>query len=391
VAHHQRDEAHHGILEVSPAWSWVVTTSLGVLVAGALALSILGRVEITEQGRGILRSVGGTRALTVHGPGLVAEVFVHPGDPVRAGDPILRLESPELRGQVMEAEAYLRTRIHAFATVASGQSALFGRQVRTAEDRLLQLRNELESYRRSRERAAQRLAIRQALHKEGIVGREQVQDFEDQVDQAEREVAAACQRLGQAGQELEALQAQRKEQVWNQSSEAALARARKASLGLSLEQTHVTAPIDGVVDSIALRPGDRVPAGGLAAKVVPTTAALVAIAFLPERHRCFVNEGDLVELELAQFPRGEFGTLQGRIRRLAKDLAGPADLQDAFGPGAAEAIAPSFRVEIGLEPARGSRISTQALRPGAILQARFTLRRQRLITLLIEPLRRWLR
>jgi len=47
-------------------------------------------------------------------------------------------------------------------------------------------------------------------------------------------------------------------------------------------------------------------------------------------------------------------------------------------------------VELQILPQRPKRLRNVALRPGILLQARFVLRRQRIVTLVLDPLRRWL-
>ena len=52
---------------------------------------------------------------------------------------------------------------------------------------------------------------------------------------------------------------------------------------------------------------------------------------------------------------------------------------------------PTFRVELRLVDSRAAAQAGIPLRSGLLLNARFTLRRQRLITLVLDPLRKWLR
>ena len=117
----------------------------------------------------------------------------------------------------------------------------------------------------------------------------------------------------------------------------------------------------------------------------------MGIAFLEEKDRAFVKEGDLVALELAQYPHAEYGTLRGRVERVGSDLASPTEIKEAFGAATAPTEDPSFKVVLKLELAPGTKLAQMPLRSGMILKARFTLRRQRLITIAIDPLQRWLK
>ena len=385
---HLEEKEGKDILRVSPGWSWAIIVTVASLIVAAVAFATLGRVEITEKGPGILRPQGGVRLLTASGPGVVAEVLARTGDQVRAGDPIMRLDSPQLQGAVLEADRALNAHSRDFSKVERSQAILFEQQIGTAQDRIQQLTREVASLQRTRERAAKHLAANQELHREGILGKLGLQDDEDQFDSAQRSVAASEQSLKQARQELTALETMRRQQVWKQSTEVDLARAKCQALDLSLRQTLILAPVDGVVDGVVLRPGDQVLSNGLTAKVIPTGTPLVVIAFLREKDRAFVREGDRVTLELAQYPHSEFGTLRGRVERIGTDLASVTERMEAFGSAEARGEGSSFKVEIRPEPASDTKL---LLRPGMILDARFTLRQQRLITIVLDPLRRWLK
>jgi multidrug resistance efflux pump len=383
---HLSERGGRDILRISPLWSWVVVLTVAVLAAWALAFAFLGRVEVTERGPGILRPQGGVRLLAVPVPGVVVDVCARTGDHVRAGDPILRVDSPRLQGAVLEADRALSAHGRDFSGVARTQAILFEQQLRTAQERIRKLALELASHQRVRDRSSSRLAAHQELHRLGILSRLGLQEHEDQFENAQRTVAACEVQLDLARQDLAALRVQRRQEVWQQGKELSLARARRQALDFT--PSSVLAPVGGIVDGLVLRIGDQVQTGGLAAKVIPVGTPLVVIAFLKEKDRAFVREGDGVILELAQYPHAEFGTLRGRVVRVGTDLASAGEVREAFGPAEGRAAVPAFKVEIQPEAPPDGRIT---LRPGMILDARFTLRRQRLATLVLDPLRRWLR
>lgn len=391
LEHHNRNPECRGILQVSPPWSWAVTWTVALLVLAALAFLVAGRVEVTKRAPGILRPSGGVRHLQAPTQGTVAEIFAGCGTGVKAGDPLLRLTSAQLQGAVMEAEQALRSYGRPFSDVARSQAHLFAQELLAGRDRIRCAEHDLQSYRRAEVRARNKLEASRALFTEGIIGRLEVQDREEQLDAALRAVTAGEQALLKARRDLLAMEAERREQVWMQTSGAAQARAQREALDLSLRQTLILAPVDGIVDGLVLRRGDPVQAGNLLAKVIPVGTPLIALAFLHEKDRGFVKEGDWVALELAQYPPAEFGTLRGHVVRVGTDLAGTLELEEAFGPGPAHGSIPSFRVEIQLEPGGGRSNSGVVLRPGMLAKVRFTLRRQRLATLALAPLRRWLR
>ena len=391
LEHHVRDPEGRGILQVSPPWTWAVTWTVALLVLVTLVFLMAGKVEVTERAPGILKPSGGVRHLQAPAQGTVAELLADCGTAVKAGDPVLRLASPQLQGAAMEAEQALRNYGRPFSEVARSQSHLFAQELLAGRERIRRAEQDLRSHRRTEVRSRNRLEASRTLFAQGIIGSLEFQDREEQLDAALRAVTAGEQALVDARRNLLAMEAQRREQIWIQASGAAQARAQRDALDLTLRQTVVTAPVNGIVDGLVLRRGDPVQAGSLLAKVVPVGTPLVALAFLPEKDRGFVKEGDRVALELAQYPPAEFGTLYGRVVRVGTDLAGPIELEEAFGPSPPHGTVPSFRVEIKLEPGQKWGYSNLVLRPGMLAKARFTLRRQRLVTLALAPLRRWLR
>jgi hypothetical protein len=69
-------------------------------------------------------------------------------------------------------------------------------------------------------------------------------------------------------------------------------------------------------------------------------------------------------------------------------LASPYELQEALGPNS-KLEASVYRVELKVLEDEAARKAGIRLRTGMLLNARLTLRRQRPITLVLDPLRRW--
>ncbi len=389
--HYLRETEGRGVLRVSPPWTWILMWSLGALVISALLFSIFGRTEINERGSGILRPASGVRLLTAQSAGIVAEILAPTGTMVQAGQPILRIESPSIQGAALEAQTGLAVRLQDYKPVLQSLDELHAQQRMAHQQRLTQAREEVDRCRATLQRSRDLLEAMKRFRDSGIYS---VQDFnreEENKLNAERQLANAEGALRQTQLERFDLENQHRTQAWRDRADLASAKARAQAVGLTERQTLVVAPEAGLVDGLILRVGDPVQGGNLLAKLVPKNAPLMVVAFLQEKDRAFVQEGDSVKLELNQFPYAEFGAIGGRIRRVAEDLASPSELEEAFGRSAsANPQPPSFRVEIELpsEAVRpGSRVR---LRPGMLLNVRFTLRSQSLITFAIEPLRKWL-
>ena len=139
-----------------------------------------------------------------------------------------------------------------------------------------------------------------------------------------------------------------------------------------------------------MRVGEVVHAGQTFGKLIPGGSPLHRRAFLAERDRAFAKPGDEVRLELDQLPHAEYGTLRARIARIGDDLASQSEIHDALGEEQ-KLDAPSYRVELEITDASAADAAQVKLRTGALMDVRYTLRRQRLITLVFTPLQRFFR
>lgn len=72
------------------------------------------------------------------------------------------------------------------------------------------------------------------------------------------------------------------------------------------------------------------------------------------------------------------------------DLASPYEIREALGEDQ-KLDAPAYRVELEITDASALELANVKLRTGMLMNVRYTLRRQRLITLVLDPLRRWFR
>jgi len=103
VDHHFKKIDNAGLLRIHPIWSKYVIIFAACILLSSLILSIVVNIEISERGRGILRPVSGVRTLIAQYPGVVAEIPIRPGDEVKAGQLIIRLDNPQLSSNKIEA------------------------------------------------------------------------------------------------------------------------------------------------------------------------------------------------------------------------------------------------------------------------------------------------
>ena len=295
-----------------------------------------------------------------------------------------------IQAQLLEARRAAAAVRLDFRVAAGLQDRAHAEQRLRLDARMDKLGEQEASQRQSLERLARALQRQRTLERAGVASAASVEEAQEAWARAQRELMLTGQGRDQLAQEAAALDHLRQENLWQRRQTIQNAASREEALALLLRQTVLEAPEPGLVEAMLVKPGEAVRAGQALCKLIPGGAPLQAVAFLEERDRAFVRPGDEVCLELDQLPYAEYGTLRARVERISDDLAAPFELQEALGEAAAPGGA-SFRVELRLTGTQAAARAGVPLRSGMLLHARFTLRRQRLITLLLDPLRKWLR
>jgi membrane fusion protein len=382
LAAHERGLGLATCLDVAPPSTWAVFLVLAGLVVSAFLFCLLGRVEVTARGRGVLRSSGGVLAIAAEVGGVVEEVRVRSGQSVTAGAVLITIDAASIKAALVEAQQRLT-----FAQQKAGAARERRQASYRARERLLDERATLAAQRiaRQEETTARRERERQDYAKlaaGGFVGRHQEDDADEGVSEARRNLLAYHQELAQARSERTALQAERDSEELALAQELDEARAKREATLLLLRQTTIVAPRDGVMEAVLVRPGQLLAAGSSVGKLLPPGPPTRALALVEERQRAFLRVGSPVRLEVDQLPVGEFGALAGQVTRVADDVASPEEIREAFGDPAV--TGPQVLVEIALTSGRPD------LRAGMLVSARYGLRSRRIITLALDPLKRWL-
>lgn len=381
-------DAEGQVLRVSPPWSWGLFGLLCGVVLASLVIACVAHVDITSKARGVLRAPGGVRSLQPQVGGMVTEVHAHSGQAVQAGQVLITLESASIQAALLEADRKLALARDKLAAFASRQEALYARRLALLRRRVGLLAERERSLDRSVERYDNRAQSYDDLDRKGAVGWMTRDDAVEHLAQAERQRLSSREEVSQTRLAIAALEAERQSDRFRWEEEVQAAETRRNALAFSLEQTTLKAPQSGVLEALLVRPGDVVQPGAPIGRLVAGGAPTHIVAFLQERDRAFVTPGAEVRVEVEQLPYAEFGTLRARVARVAADLAPPYEVKEALGEESSLA-APVYRVELALEQDGRARSLAARLRPGMLVQTRFTLRTRRLIGMVLDPLRRF--
>lgn len=345
--------------------TWVLIIGL----AGTAAWTVFGRVDVVVSAPGKSVPTGNIKLIQSAGSGVVRTIYVHDGDVVRAGQPLVDLD-PTLSGadlaqaQKALANAELEAaRNQAIADALAGRGLNFippaGIDPRVAETqrRLIEAQIAevnattagLESARRSaladaHGAGAQVAKLNQTvpildheldnmreLDKKGYAPGLRLLELErtHRQEVGDRDVARAQQARGLAEARKFADQARETREQARRSALTDLAKAqaeailRREEVTKASAKSHfqrLTAPVDGTIQQLALHTigGVVEPAKPLMV-IVPNRDGMVVEARLLNKDIGFVHEGQPVALKFEAFPFTRYGTVAGTVRHISRD------------------------------------------------------------------------
>jgi len=129
------------------------------------------------------------------------------------------------------------------------------------------------------------------------------------------EIERSRQRLAEADAKRRQIRSGfRKEEIAQAKSEWEAARARVEFMRTQLEETVIKAPVDALVETLDLQPGDLIGAGKPVATLL-RTGSLWVRAYLPEARLGLVQPGLQVKVRVDSFPGKNFRGVVRRIHR----------------------------------------------------------------------------
>lgn len=277
-----------------------VALSIAALFGAAILWAMFGTIDIIAVAQG--KIVPGDRSKVIQPleAGVIKAIHVHDGSRVKAGDPLIDIDttaSPDQARLTNERLASLTeiSRLRALLadkddfTPPAGANADL---VRTERDHL---RDQLAEYRALKNQAQ---AYRELLDKQ-YVAKVQYLDAEQKRAAKMNEFTAAL--------------AAAETRVRSQAQDLAKAETRA-------DQQHLAAPIDGVVQQLAVHTvgGVVTPAQQLMV-VAPEEGSLEVEAILENKDIGFVNENQEAEIKIDAFPFTRYGTLDGKVVSLSRD------------------------------------------------------------------------
>ena len=383
----------HGDVNLAPPVSWQVLGLFllaGVMVAAIfMALAQYAKVTVVS---GTVTGDKGVIRIAPSRAGTYDRVLVEEGQVVKAGDPLARviLSTGDLNGTlqaqraqaIAEQRAALADRLSGITAGGQERVASLEAQISGAQVQIGRLRDQMDQERTLIRSAEDELESVQTLAQQGYLTGSNLRQRQEQV-------ASRRQTLSRLGQELSEREtalgvartdmARARAETRSGLGELSGARAdlNRSAAGDDLQSGVVlTAPVDGVVTSVVVHPGDAATLGAAAISLLPRGSKVEATLAVPTAGAGLLERGQPVRIAVDAFPYQTYGSLSGAITSVSQTtvpLAGKAEGGEAF------------MVRVSLPPSITAYGAARPLRPGMTLTARIRTRPRSLLAWLFDP------
>lgn len=402
---------------------WLTT----ILLALALAWAYLGQIDIVAVGNGRVSNDGSVKVVQSASYGVVKRITAQEGQRVHKGDVLVELDKTTaekelattaqslniaraerdiLRRLAMgngaddiinsagvsdEAKAVLREfTASQLALAGAKEQALKGsiashqRQLQFNQQTKAQLEGEVQKLKDRQTKVKQKLESANAI--ERIRLQNELDTLEQRITTANSAATSQGQQVLQS--QLTLAQAQSQSQVSLAETNSSisgqviaqeqriaelennLAKAKRA-----LEQTTITAPVDGTILALNTRTiGGVVNVAERIAQIVPDNDLLYVDVTLDNQDVGFVRVGQRVVIKVATYPFQRYGYLEGTVENISPDA-----VQD-------EKKGLVYKAKVKLSGANSSKKNQLKLLPGMSVSAEITTGKRRIIEFFLDPL-----
>lgn len=368
------NEVNKVLLDDAPR---VVRVTLWAIFAFFIAMILWASLaNIDEVTRGEGRAIPSSRLQKVQNleGGIVAEVFVHEGEVVKAGAPLLRLDDTQFRSNAGESDAdrlALQARIQRLTAqlddaktltlapeivqkapdIANGEMELFAsvnkriqseldglnEQLVQKKQELLDFQGKVSQYRRSLGLQQQEVSMSEPLVAKGAISKVEVLRLRRGVVETQGQLDSVLLAIPRAEAAIKEIESKVSETRGRYRSEA-LGQLNEARTDLSkieasgkaisdrVNRTLVTSPVRGVVQQLLVNTiGGVIQPGNDLVEIVPLDDTLLVEAKIRPQDIAFLRPGQEATVKFTAYDYTIYGGLKGTLEQISPDTVTDKD------------------------------------------------------------------
>ena len=320
-----------------PLSLWVYAVAGLLCACMILMFLILGEYTRRTTVTGSLVPNLGLATLVAPIQGVVNGASVNEGDIVSKGQSLMSIGQPRLSVQGVDIASQVLSEISnrkaaleemgiAKLQQTDAQISGFGSQLFIAEKERVQLAAEIQTKREQWKLAQDGLKRYESLAVSQYISQIQLEQqknavltFQADLQAIERQLNESQRGISQLRQSIEELQAQRRNifasGINYKASLMQEQRIQEGNAGISVQS-----PVDGLVSSRIIEPGQIVQAGQPLLSVLPKSSKLEAHLLVPSSAMGFIEPGDIVLIRYQAYPYQKFGHYKGTVKTLTRNI-----------------------------------------------------------------------
>ncbi len=362
------NEVNKALLDDSPRvvriTLWAILGFFIIMIAWA------SLAEIDEVTRGDGKAIPSSRLQKIQNleGGIVAEVFVHEGEVVKAGAPLLRLDDTRFRSNAGESEAdrlALEARIQRLTAqldgketltlspdivekspdIANGEMELFASvnkriqsELSGLDEQLVQKKQELldyqakgEQYRRSLGLLQQEISMSEPLVAKGAISKVEVLrlrrsevETRGQLESVTLSVPRAQAAIKEIESKMGETRGRYRSEALSQLNEARTELSKLTATGKAIEdrvnRTLVTSPVRGIVQQLMVNTiGGVIQPGNDLVEIVPLDDTLLIEAKIRPQDIAFLRPGQEAMVKFTAYDFTIYGGLKAKLEQISPD------------------------------------------------------------------------
>ncbi|WP_409311160.1 HlyD family type I secretion periplasmic adaptor subunit [Pectobacterium sp. B1J-3] len=360
-------EVSRAMIEDSPRIARITLWAIGAFFLFFILWAAFADIDEVTRGDG--KAIPSSRLQKIQNleGGIVTELFIHEGQVVKAGDPLLRLDDTRFASNVGETEAdrlALISRIERLNAevndreltlselvtkqapeVANGERELynsrrqqFHNEISGLEEQLVQRRQELRDFsakqvqfRNSLNLLQQEIRMSEPLIAEGAISKVEVLrlrraevETKGQLDSIILSIPRAESAVKEIENKIEETRGRYKSEALSQLNEAQTNLNKITATGKALEdrvnRTLVVSPVRGVVQQILVNTiGGVIQPGSDLVEIVPLDDKLLVEAKIRPQDIAFLHPGQEAIIKLTAYDYTIYGGLKGQLEQISPD------------------------------------------------------------------------
>ncbi len=283
------------MMQVTSPAAWLALCGIGICLVFVTIWSVVGKIGIKVDGKGILMRGASVLDVTTPAQGKLATILVKPGDTIKEGQTIARLDQNELQLRIDNTKAQI-----AQLEIQAGEMTSSGRSL-------------VAQYRAQQAELREKVATQEKLVARGLLTKTTLLRTRQELAQIEGQIAQS--EMSQSGKTIQVddLKRQLKEM-----------EARLSS------STDVTSPHAGRVIEVTAASGGLVGPGTRILTLEPMNAPLDAVVYVPAAEGKKVRPGMDVRISPSTVKAEEYGFMLGKVRSVGSFPVTPEALRQVL-------------------------------------------------------------